>query len=333
MLSFNSANSSREQKMKASLPKRPDPQRALAAFKFGVYSQYVGVDVLPEAMVGLHGDVPVHIHMLLLHLVQGIAHASLAANGIQQWSDSALSPWPSIKSNFEEEASDLCENLSLYADHAILRHSELRPLYEFRKSFGRLRELVAVFNAEVDFEILSHLVSVVFGEASTPLDDSKAKAAHGRMEAAAQLLNATKGNDQLREIWRGEIDAAKPYLKTIREEVDRKIRQKEKPPDIIASILDKLLPGLCTRVQGFMFERLAGADKWDDQNAWIYEQLKSAATAEQICDQINSIDKVEEPKRAHWRRLSPPGIRSAAEEYRIRHSLPELKKPRGRPPK
>lgn len=40
--------------MKAPVPPKTDPERALAAFKFGVYSRDIGVDLLPEAMASRH---------------------------------------------------------------------------------------------------------------------------------------------------------------------------------------------------------------------------------------------------------------------------------------
>ena len=285
-----------------------DSGRATAAFNLGIYSQRICLESLSESLAQLRRDIPGRVLEMLLGLVRTLDHVHFSSE--RQTPDRgdaepAASRW---RASFQRELEVREAELRELADLAIPPNSELWPLFEFGRQLGNIHRWLLAKPVSVSF--VSKAFDQVIGIDPIPVDSSSDDTFLSILNQLRQLLQHHR---EVGRIFREAIVLLGPLL-----------------PGTAVGLVDEFLSQVNALVGSVGFERIVGDDPQDARDAWLYDQVKFVAKCEELANALRE-KRTSDPSATSWKLLSADGVRDAIVRYAVRHDLPAINFPRGRP--
>lgn len=285
--------------------------RGKAAFTLGAYCPWIGCDVVAEALAELHRDIPYLIHVALSDRLLRIQHL-FGEMTIQQSRSKAWKSDGHIRLQEVEAELDLIrEDYRRYSDRAILRYSELRPLFDLGKALEVIRdgfEKLPIDRCGNDARRAVNIVMLVSSESGSPGVESEVLEGGIR-----EFQEAISKCPKARMFWESVVE----QFNTVLNEQPRKL-------------VDDLLQFGCVRAESFELERCEDLVDNEERDTWLWEQRMAGVSWKSLVKGL--AEESNQPGREHWVPIEESGIREAVERFATKNGLSMPPGKPGRPP-
>lgn len=285
--------------------------RGKAAFTLGAYCPWIGCDGVAEALAELHRDIPYLIHVALSDRLLRIQHLygemTIQQSRSKDWESDGYIRLQEVKAELELIRGDYRR----YADRAILRYSELRPLFDLGKALEVIRdsfETLPIDRGVNDARTAVNIVMLVSSESGSPGVESKV------LEGGIREFQETISKcPKARMFWESVIE----QFNTVSNEQPRKL-------------VDELLQFGCVRAESFELERCEDLDDNEERDTWLWEQRMAGVSWKALVKGLREVCRPHGQK--HWIAIEESGVREAVERFATKNGLSMPPGKPGRPP-